>query len=111
MTEDDLTKAQELFRTRRFVFASLEAAQLGAKKGIKGARLDVDFCTVQTFSDGKPNQYGYATFDKEDRVAMRKFAVGLLTERLKDIDASLRAFGCEPPKGTDVEMPKLGKLK
>lgn len=38
---------------------------------------------------------------------MLKAAADLLGERLKDIDATLRAFGCQPPKGTDAEMAKL----
>jgi hypothetical protein len=37
---------------------------------------------------------------------MCKLAVALLTDRLKDIDASLRAFGCEPPKGAAAAMEK-----
>jgi hypothetical protein len=61
---------------------------------------------VKTFSDGKPSQFGQARFDKEDGAAMCKLAMTLLTERLKDIDASLRAFGCEPPKEKSVQMVK-----
>jgi hypothetical protein len=98
---------KELFRARRFVLSSLEAAQVGAERGIKGASLNVDFNVVQALSDGRPNQFAQARFDKEDGVAMCKLAVALLTDRLKDIDASLRAFGCEPPKGAAAAMEKL----
>jgi len=111
MTEDDLSKAQELFRERKFVLASLEVAQLGAERGIKGVSLNVDFNLVQTFSDGKPHQFGQARLDKEDGATIFKLAVTLLTERLKDIDATLRAFGCEPPKDAPVELAKLKGAK
>jgi hypothetical protein len=39
---------------------------------------------------------------KEDGAALCKLAVAVLAERLKDIDAALKAFGCEPPKSAPL---------
>ena len=39
---------------------------------------------------------------KADGAALCKLAVAVLAERLKDIDAALKAFGCEPPKSAPL---------
>jgi hypothetical protein len=108
LTEDDLTKAQELFRVRKRVAKSLEIARLGTSRRIKVAGLQITFETAQPISfDDKPSEHGRVELDKEDYAAVFKVAADVLAERLKDIDATLRAFGCEPPKGTSAAMAKL----
>jgi hypothetical protein len=94
VTEDDLTKAQ-----------AWKSHNWGLSAALR--EFNVDFNVVQTFNDGRPNQFGQASLDKEDGAAMCNLAADLLTERLKDIDATLRAFGCEPPKDTAAAMAKL----
>jgi hypothetical protein len=106
MTEDDLKNAQELFRKRKSVLAGLQEAGAGVGGDIVDVRITVN--RWRRNSSGAREQHnGYVNLDKEDGASMCKMAVTLLTERLKDIDASLLAFGCEPPKDTSVEMAKL----
>jgi hypothetical protein len=108
MTEDDLTRAQELFRVRKDVAHSLEVASFGTSRRIKFSYLDVAFEEPQPIGhDGTSLAHGRVNLDNEGCAAMCKFVAELLTERLKDIDASLRAFGCEPPKGTAKAMARL----
>ena len=106
MTEDDLTKAQELFRRRKMVADAWEVARRGAEWGITG---DVHL----TFPIKERDATG-AKFDarkqlilaKEDGAAVCKIALTILAERLKDIDAELMAFGCEPPKAAAAPMER-----
>jgi hypothetical protein len=107
MTADDLKAAQELFRRRKMVADAWEVARSGAGKGITE---DV----ILTFKVKERDRTGavveankHVRLAKEDDAEMCKLALAVLAERLKDIDASLRAFGCSPPKGTDAAMAKL----
>jgi hypothetical protein len=107
MTEDDLKTAQELFRRRKMVAESWEVARRGAEWGIT-ADVHLNFRIKERDATGaRFDTTKQLSLTKEDGAAMCKLAVTVLTERLKDIDASLRAFGCEPPREPAEATEKL----
>jgi hypothetical protein len=107
MTEDDLKAAQELFRRRKMVADAWEVARRGAEWGITGDVHLTFGIKERDVTGAKFDAHKQLSLAKEDGAEMCKLAVSVLAERLKDIDASLRAFGCEPPKGKSAEMAKL----
>jgi hypothetical protein len=97
-----LKNAQELFDRRKSLSEVLETARRGAEWGIVGD-LHLRFTVREQDRTGRkfdaPKGLHLA---KEDGAALCKLAVAVLAERLKDIDAALKAFGCEPPKSAPL---------
>lgn len=106
MTEDDLKAAQELFRRRKLVADAWEDARRGTEGILEDVRM-IFRVKERDRAGARIEATKQLLLAKEDGAAMCKIAADILGERLKDIDASLRAFGCEPPKGTDAAMATL----
>jgi hypothetical protein len=95
MTEQDLEQASEIYRKRRRVQSSLDGVMAIETLGLERANLDLAFLKA---NEQFPSKFARIDLDAHSAREICTLARKLLEERLRDIDASLRAFGCEPPK-------------
>lgn len=93
MNEQDLEQAREIYRNRRHVQSSLDSAIAVETFSLKAASVNLSFENERT-----PSGVGHISLDAHSAREVCTLIKKLLEERLRDIDASLRAFGCEPPK-------------
>ncbi len=104
MNEQDLEQASEIYRKRRFVQASLDAVIKAESQGLEEADLNLTFSKSAC-------QHARATLDAHAAREVCKLARKLLEDQLRDIDASLRAFGCDPPNPEPVLRVRQGETR
>ena len=102
MTEDDLKQATEIYQKRRFVQTSLDNIIAAETSSLERACLSLLFPIA---NEKFPSKSTHANFDPDAARELCALARKLLEDRLRDIDASLRAFGCEPPKPALAATP------
>lgn len=94
MNEKDLENAKGLYHKRRHIANHIRYLESAKTLGVKS--LSMSFYLAKKLPSG--GEYGNADFDATDGYAIVALALKLALERLADLDAALRAYGCEPPK-------------
>jgi hypothetical protein len=102
MTEDDLKQATEIYQKRRLVQTSLDNLIAAETLSLERACLSLFFPVANAKF---PSKATHANLDADAAREICALARKHLEDRLRDIDASLRAFGCEPPKQAPAVAP------